>query len=455
MDILVVGTGYVGLVTGTCFAEMGHNVTCLDINEDKIEKLKKGIIPIFEPGLEEIIKRNVKANRLSFTTSYEESVNKNSVVFFAVHTPPQEDGSSDLSHLLSAAERVASHLDSYTVLVNKSTVPCGSAEKLRFAVQQVLDKRRVDFDFSVVSNPEFLKEGDAVNDFMKPDRIVIGVDSKQSEQVMREIYAPFSFNHEKMVIMDIPSAEMTKYAANAMLATRISFMNELSHICEELGADIGQVRAGIGSDNRIGYSFLYAGTGYGGSCFPKDIKALSSTAKSLNLPCDIVNAIERVNERQKHTLINKLENYFADKGSLKGKVIAIWGLAFKPNTDDIREAPSLTIIDHLQKAGAEIRLYDPIAMDNVKAQLDNHNQLTFCESGLETSTGADATLLVTEWKQFRSIKMTELKKVMKGHAFFDGRNQYDPQKMQEAGFDYFSIGRKALFASKSNEAALV
>jgi UDPglucose 6-dehydrogenase len=447
MKILVIGTGYVGLVTGTCFAEMGHHVTCLDIDKNKIENLKQGIIPIFEPGLEELVKRNLQAKRLSFTTDYESSVKNNQVIFFAVNTPPQEDGSSDLSHLMSAAKNAAQYMDSYTVLVNKSTVPCGSGEKLREVVQKSLDERKAKVAFSVVSNPEFLKEGNAINDFMKPDRIVIGTNDEKSEKIMKEIYSPFSFHHEKLIVMNIPSAEMTKYASNAMLAARISFMNELAPICEELGADIGQVRAGMGSDSRIGYSFLYAGTGYGGSCFPKDIKALSATGRSLGLNCDIIDATEKVNERQKSILLKKLEQHFKDKGGLKGKTVALWGLAFKPDTDDIREAPSLTIIKYLKEKGSKLRIYDPIAMDNVKETIASSPEITFCQNGLDASKNADATLLVTEWKQFRSINMDEVLATMKGNAFFDGRNQYSPEKMQIKGFDYFSIGRQPALAS--------
>ncbi len=419
--ILVVGTGYVGLVTGACFAEMGHKVTCLDIDEKKICQLKEGHIPIFEPGLEELVVRN--RPRLEFTTDYARAVAETQVIFLALPTPENEDGSANLSYLQKAVEQIAGLMDGWRLFVNKSTVPVGTAEAVRTWVSA---KTKQPFD--VVSNPEFLKEGDAISDFMKPDRIIIGADSDKAIEMMRTLYSPFNFSHERVIIMDCRSAEMTKYAANAMLATRISFMNELSVLCEELGVDIDRVRLGIGSDRRIGMSFLYPGCGFGGSCFPKDIKALIQMGKQV--PMSIIEAVELANERQKRRLFDKMARHF---GSLKGKVIAVWGLSFKPGTDDMRKAPSLTLIQLLQEAGATVRAYDPVA----KPKLD----VTFCNSELEAADGADAIALVTEWKPFRLVDMEEVKKRMRGNAFFDGRNQYRPTHMRELGFTYFSIGR--------------
>lgn len=454
MNILVIGTGYVGLVSGTCFAEMGHHVTCLDINETKISSLQKGQIPIYEPGLEEMVKRNSQAKRLFFTTNYQTAVLNAEVIFLAVNTPAQDCGATNLDFLLSAAENLAQHLNRYTVIVNKSTVPCGTAEKVRQTIQKTLKNRQVDVEFDMVSNPEFLKEGDAINDCMKPDRIILGLDSEKAAQIMQEIYEPFAFNHEKVITMDIPSAEMTKYAANAMLATRISFMNELSNLCEKTGADINSVRRGIGSDARIGYSFLYAGTGYGGSCFPKDLKSLLSTAKELQSGAEIIDAVERVNYKQKRVLFSKLMAYFHDKGGLANKTFALWGLAFKPNTDDIREAPSLTLIELLEEFGCHIRAYDPVAMENVQSTLTNASNVTFCDDELDAAKGADAILLLTEWKQFRSVDLKQVLQTMKGQAFFDGRNQYKPQYMAQKGFDYFSIGRAPAMAKTQAKATL-
>lgn len=435
MRILIVGTGYVGLVSGACFAEMGHNVICLDIDEEKIEKLKRGRLTIYEPGLEEIVKRNVAAGRLSFTTDYRAAVVESKICFIAVPTPAKADGSCDISYVLAAAERIAEEMDEYKIIVNKSTVPIGTAAK----IAEILSEREIEFD--VVSNPEFLKEGDAVNDFMKPDRIVVGATSQRAITMMKELYAPFQLNHERMLIMDPPSAEMTKYAANAMLACRISFMNELANLCELVDADISQVRKGIGSDSRIGNAFLYAGVGYGGSCFPKDVKALAATARALDYETPLLDAIEEVNAKQKLVIGKKILSYFGD---LSNKTIAIWGLAFKPGTDDMREAPSKVLIKTLLKEGAYLRLFDPVAMDVAKKEFAKSPQVTFCKDEFEAAKGADAIALMTEWKQFRFVDFGRVLKIMKGRAFFDGRNQYQPPEMARKGFDYFSIGQRRL-----------
>lgn len=434
MQILIIGTGYVGLVTGACFAEMGHHVTCLDIDQAKIAALKEGIIPIFEPGLEELVKRNAAAGRLLFRADYHVTAD---ICFLAVPTPEAPDGSADLSYLKKAAEQLADTMDGPRILVNKSTVPVGTASLVRKWVKERLAARGVTFSFDVVSNPEFLKEGDAISDFMKPDRIVIGADSEAAGEAIRELYAPFNLNHERILLMDTLSAEMTKYAANAMLATRISFMNELAALCEKLGADITEVRKGIGSDRRIGSNFLYPGCGYGGSCFPKDIKALKFTAKKEGLSLSILEAVDAVNTEQKKLLFQKIVAYFGD---IKGKVIALWGLSFKPGTDDMREASSLVLIESLVKAGAEVRLFDPIAMEKAKKQVKV--AATWCKDEIEAANGADAVVLVTEWKQFRFIDFADVKKVMRHLAFFDGRNQYNPETMRAEGFYYYSIGRK-------------
>ncbi len=434
MQILIIGTGYVGLVTGACFAEMGHHVTCLDIDEAKIKALQEGVIPIFEPGLEELVKRNSTAGRLSFTTKYS---SPGEVCFLAVPTPESADGSANLSYLKTAVEQLASVMTGPSILVNKSTVPVGTAAQVTRWVADCLERRGVSFSYDVVSNPEFLKEGDAISDFMKPDRIIIGTDNEHSAELMRELYAPFNLNHERIIWMDALSAEMTKYAANAMLATRISFMNELSALCEKLGADITEVRKGIGSDRRIGSNFLYPGCGYGGSCFPKDIKALKQTAKSQGLSLSILEAVDAVNQEQKKLLFKKIKAYF---GELKGKTIALWGLSFKPGTDDMREATSLVLIEELSKAGAHLRLFDPVSMDKAKKLIEQ--PVVWCQDELEASKGADAIVLVTEWKQFRFIDFAEVKKQMNHLAFFDGRNQYNPETMRADGFYYYSIGRR-------------
>ena len=446
MNILIIGTGYVGLVTGTCFAEMGHNVICLDIDEDKIGQLNNGKISIYEPGLEEMVKRNVQTKRLSFTTSYDKGVASSLVCFIAVNTPMGEDGSADLSFVKQAATNIAMHMDEYRIIVNKSTVPVGTAQIVKNIVREILIKRDLNHEFDIVSNPEFLKEGNAINDFMKPDRIIIGVDNVRVGMLMKEMYAGFSRNHDRIIMMDIPSAEMTKYAANTMLAMRISFMNELSGLCEILGVDISQVRKGIGSDPRIGYNFLYAGAGYGGSCFPKDIKALQTVAKQMQYETPLINAVESVNQSQKMVIAKKIARYFGD--NLNDKTIAIWGLSFKPDTDDMREAPSLSLIDQLIKGNAKVRLFDPVSMTNAKKVIPYNKNITWCSSEREAAINADAIALITEWKQFRFIDLKDILNVMKGNAFFDGRNQYDPMEMNKKGFDYFSIGRSPCLAIK-------
>lgn len=438
MEILVVGSGYVGLVTGTCFAEMGHRVICLDIDPSKVERLQRGEVPIYEPGLEEMLRRNQDAGRLSFTGDAAGAVQASTVCFLAVGTPPNEDGSCDLKHVLSAAEDIAEHMNGYTVVVDKSTVPVGTAEKVKAVIAAKLEERGVDHSFDVVSNPEFLKEGCAIQDFMKPDRIVIGTDSPRAETIMREIYSAFTVNHDRMIVMDILSAEMTKYAANAMLATRISFMNEIAGLCEIMGANVSKVRLGIGSDSRIGYSFLYPGAGYGGSCFPKDIRALRATGEEMGHPMVLLDAVHQVNERQKLCLGNKISEYF---GSLEGKIIAVWGLAFKPDTDDVREASAIVLVKQLLEASAQVRVYDPVAMKSALNVIGPDERVRWCGSEIEAAEGADAVALVTEWKQFRFMDLSQVKAVMRGKAFFDGRNQYKRQDMQKLGFDYFCVGK--------------
>lgn len=435
MQILMVGTGYVGLVTGACFAEMGHTVTCLDIDAEKIRKLEEGIIPIYEPGLEEIVKRNIKQRRLFFTTDYQKGVASADVCFIAVPTPSREDGSCDTSFVEAAAREIGANMTSYKIIVNKSTVPVGTAARVKTVIREVTD-----VPFDVVSNPEFLKEGAAVQDCLKPDRIIIGSDDPKSAAILKEIYSAFMINHEKILVMDILSAEMTKYAANAMLATRISFMNEIADICKKVGANVNEVRKGIGSDSRIGYSFLYAGVGYGGSCFPKDIRALIAIAKNVGTEPLLLQAADEVNNRQKKILAQQMIRYFSRRGGLKGKTIAIWGLSFKPDTDDMREAPSLTFIEDLLKQGAHLRLFDPIAMSNARKLLDGLPNIHWCNDEFDAAQGADAVALLTEWKQFRLVDFKPIREKMKGTAFFDGRNQYKPHDMMQKGFDYISIG---------------
>jgi UDPglucose 6-dehydrogenase len=441
MDILIIGVGYVGLVSGTCFSEMGHHVTCLDINRERIANLNQGIIPIYEPGLEEMLKRNVSAGRLKFTTEYAKSVAEAEVCFIAVDTPTAANGGADTAQVESVARAIGEHLTKYCLVVTKSTVPVGTTEKVGEIISKSLKNRAMDLDFDVVSNPEFLKEGNSIQDFMKPDRIIIGVKNEKSAQIMKNIYSPFMLNHERMLVMDVRSAELAKYVANAMLATRISFMNEISHLCENLGADINWIRKSIGADDRIGNKFLYPGAGYGGSCLPKDVKALLAQAQDCGSPLTLLKAVDDVNHKQKQVIGNKMKAYFADKGGLAGKQIGILGLSFKPDTDDMREASSITLIHTLLDQKASVRLFDPIAMPRAKSILGQNPSITWCSSEIETADKCDALVLMTEWKQFRFLDFTTLLNQMKGHAFFDGRNQYSPKEMAEKGFDYFSIGR--------------
>ena len=438
MNIAIVGTGYVGLVSGACFAEIGAHVTCVDVNRDKIEQLLRGEIPIYEPGLDELVKKNVKACRLKFSTSLAEVLNDQAVVFSAVGTPPDEDGSADLSYVLQVAKTIGENLNKYIVVVTKSTVPVGTAEKVRKTIQAELDKRGVDITFDVASNPEFLKEGNAIKDFMSPDRVVVGVESEQAKKVLTRLYKPFLINNFRVIFMDVPSAEMTKYAANSMLATRISFMNDIANLCELVGANVNMVRAGIGSDTRIGRKFLYPGCGYGGSCFPKDVKALIKTASDNGYEMEVLKAVERVNEQQKLILFKKLQNIYAGQ-ALKGKTIALWGLAFKPETDDMRESTALVIVDLLLKAGCNIRVYDPVAMDECKRRIGD--AVTYCRDMYDAVLDADALLLLTEWKEFRLPSWEVIAKAMKAPVVIDGRNIYDSDELEELGFKYYCIGK--------------
>ncbi len=438
MKIAVIGTGYVGLVTGTCFAEVGVDVTCVDIDQKKIDNLKKGILPIYEPGLDEMVARNVQKNRLHFSTSLQESIADAEVAFIAVGTPPDEDGSADLKYVLAVAAGVGQHMKRPMVVVTKSTVPVSTAEKVRKAVQAELDKRGENMNYFVASNPEFLKEGAAIDDFMKPDRIVVGTDSPEAEDIMRRLYKPFLLNGHPIIFMDIPSAEMTKYAANAMLATKISFMNDVANLYEIMGADVNMVRKGIGSDGRIGPKFIYPGVGYGGSCFPKDVKALIKTAKENNYNMRILNAVEEVNEAQKEVLFNKVRTHF--NNNLKGKTFALWGLSFKPKTDDMREAPSLVIIEKLLKAGASVVAYDPVAMHEAQRMLGD--TISYTTDMYETLNNSDALLIVTEWPEFRSPDFNEIGKRLNTKVIFDGRNIFDLKDMKAIGFDYYCIGIK-------------
>ncbi len=436
----MVGTGYVGLVTGACFAEMGHMVTCLDIDAGKIKNLQEGIIPIFEPGLEELVKRNIHHKRLKFTTDYRSGVASSTVCFIGVPTPSREDGSCDTSYVEAAARQLAEHMNEYRVIVNKSTVPVGTAYLVAKVIREEQKKRGVSVPFDVVSNPEFLKEGAAVQDCLKPDRIIIGSDHPKPAEVLKEIYSAFTLSHDRILLMDTLSAEMTKYAANAMLATRISFMNEIADICKRVGANVNEVRKGIGSDTRIGYSFLYPGVGYGGSCFPKDIRALIAVAKGVGTQPLLLEAADSVNNRQKKVLSQKMTNYFSARGGLKGKTIGVWGLSFKPDTDDMREAPSLTFIEDLTKQGAHLRVFDPVAMPNARKLLKGYTNITWCSDEVDAAVGTDAIALLTEWKQFRLVELKPIRERMKGIAFFDGRNQYKPLDMKSKGFDYIAIG---------------
>ena len=438
MSSAIVGTGYVGLVSGACFAEIGAHVTCVDVNRDKIEQLLRGEIPIYEPGLDELVKKNVKAGRLKFSTSLAEVLNDQAVVFSAVGTPPDEDGSADLSYVLQVAKTIGENLNKYIVVVTKSTVPVGTAEKVRKTIQAELDKRGVDITFDVASNPEFLKEGNAIKDFMSPDRVVVGVESEQAKKVLTRLYKPFLINNFRVIFMDVPSAEMTKYAANSMLATRISFMNDIANLCELVGANVNMVRAGIGSDTRIGRKFLYPGCGYGGSCFPKDVKALIKTASDNGYEMEVLKAVERVNEQQKLILFKKLQNIYAGQ-ALKGKTIALWGLAFKPETDDMRESTALVIVDLLLKAGCNIRVYDPVAMDECKRRIGD--AVTYCRDMYDAVLDADALLLLTEWKEFRLPSWEVIAKAMKAPVVIDGRNIYDSDELEELGFKYYCIGK--------------
>ena len=465
VNIAIVGTGYVGLVSGTCFAEMGAHVTCVDVDAQKIQKLKDGIMPIYEPGLEELVKRNVEFERLKFTTDLTEVLDDVEVVFSAVGTPPDEDGSADLKYVLAVAKQFGQHINKYTILVTKSTVPVGTAKKVKAAIQAELDKRGVDVPFDVASNPEFLKEGAAIKDFMSPDRVVVGTESEKAKEVMTRLYKPFLINNFRVIFMDIPSAEMTKYAANAMLATRISFMNDIANLCERVGANVDSVRKGIGTDTRIGNKFLYAGCGYGGSCFPKDVKALLHTGLDNGYHMEVIEAVERVNEKQKSIVYDKIIRALGVSGSvcgnsvatslapssgslcgntiaapLKGKTVAVVGLAFKPETDDMREAPALVVINRLLKDGATVRVFDPVAMDECKRRMGD--AVTYCKNMYDAADGADIFALMTEWRQFRMPSWNVIKKVMTGNIVVDGRNIYDRQELEENGFVYTRIGEK-------------
>ena len=438
MNIAIVGTGYVGLVTGTCFAETGANVICVDTNTRKIEALKQGIIPIYEPGLEDMVQRNVKAGRLRFATSLEAHLDEVSIVFSAVGTPPNEDGSADLQYVLDVARTIGSCMKNYVLVVTKSTVPVGTAQKVKAVIHEELNQRGVDIEFDVASNPEFLKEGNAINDFMTPDRVVVGVESERAKHLMTKLYRPFLLNNFRVIFMDIPSAEMTKYAANSMLATRISFMNDIANLCERVGADVNMVRAGIGSDTRIGRKFLYPGCGYGGSCFPKDVKALIKTAEEHGYSMRVLKMVEAVNEDQKDILFRKLSAYYG--GELKGKTVALWGLAFKPETDDMREAPSLILIQKLKEAGCVIRVYDPASMEEAKRRVGD--SVYYARDMYDALLDADALLLVTEWKEFRLPSWKVLLRAMKRAVIFDGRNIYDEKELHDLGIGYYCIGKR-------------
>lgn len=436
MKIVIVGTGYVGLVSGTCFSEMGVDVTCVDVDRKKIDKLQQGIIPIYEPGLEGLVCKNVNAGRLHFTTDLREILDEVEVVFSAVGTPPDEDGSADLKYVLEVARSVGQNMKKYLVIVTKSTVPVGTALKVKNAIQEELDRRGVNIEFDVASNPEFLKEGAAVHDFMSPDRVVVGVANERTKEIMSRLYKPFMLSGDRMIFTDIPSAEMIKYAANSMLATRISFMNDMANLCELVGADINMVRKGIGTDSRIGKKFLYAGCGYGGSCFPKDVKALIKTAEQNGYEMQVLKAVENVNEKQKSILFDKFMKHFA--GEVKGKIVAMWGLSFKPETDDMREAPALVLIDLLLNAGVCVKVYDPIAMDECKRRIGD--KVIYCKDMYDATVDADTLMLVTEWKEFRMPSWNVLKKAMRGHVVVDGRNIYDGKELKENGFNYYKIG---------------
>ncbi len=438
MKIAVVGTGYVGLVTGTCFSESGANVVCVDNDKRKIDLLKRGKIPIFEPGLEPMLRSNMEKGRLAFTTRLTDALSGSEIIFIAVGTPPGEDGSADLSHVLSVASDVGKILDDYIVVATKSTVPVGTAEKVRKTIQEELDKRGVNVRFDMASNPEFLKEGAAIEDFLRPERIIIGVDNEKAGEKMKRLYMPFVLNNHPILFMDIPSAELTKYAANAMLATRISFVNELANLCEVLGADINNVRKGIGSDSRIGNKFLYPGTGYGGSCFPKDVKAIIKTADDHGYFLNVIKAVERANEFQKNVVFNKINSYF--KGNLKKRIFGIWGLSFKPKTDDIRESSSIYLIDKLLNAGGKVRAYDPAAMEETRKLIGD--SIYYAADPYDALKGADSMVLMTEWSEFHLPDFVRVAQLLSGKVIFDGRNIYNPDELKSIGFEYFGIGRK-------------
>jgi len=439
MKLTIFGSGYVGLVTGACMAEMGNHVLCYDIDDDKITRLNKGEVPIYEPGLDAYIERNVEAGRLEFTTDVAKAVNHGLFQFMAVGTPPDEDGSADLRYVLAVARAIGEHMDDYRIVVDKSTVPVGTADKVKAEIQAQLDKRNKPIEFDVVSNPEFLKEGAAIGDFMKPDRIIVGTDNPRTTELLRTLYEPFNRSHDRMISMDIRSAELTKYAANAMLATKISFMNELANMAEHFGADIEQVRVGIGSDPRIGYHFIYPGAGFGGSCFPKDVRALAKAASDEGYNAQLLDAVEEVNNRQKQRIFEKISAHY--NGELSGKTIALWGLSFKPSTDDMREAPSRVLMEALWGAGATVRAYDPEAMQETQRIYPDHAGLELCESSSEALEGADALAIITEWQEFRSPDFTDLKESLADAVIFDGRNLYEPETVEHFGLQYYAIGR--------------
>ena len=438
MRIIVVGSGYVGLVTGACFAESGVNVTCVDVNMDKIKQLNEGAIPIYEPGLENMVRCNVEKKRLSFTTNINDGIDGSEVIFIAVGTPPGEDGSADLKHVLSVAKEIGRIITKYIVVVTKSTVPVGTAEKIRSTIQTELKKRKVSVPFDMASNPEFLKEGAAIEDFLKPERIVIGIDNEETKEIMNRLYMPFVLNNHPILYMDIASAEITKYAANAMLATRISFINEIANLCDILGADINNVRKGIGSDSRIGGKFIYPGTGYGGSCFPKDVKAIIKTANDNNYELNVIKAVEKANDYQKNVIFNKMVKFF--NNNLKNRLIGIWGLSFKPKTDDIREASAIVLIEKLLEAGARVRAYDPAAINETRKLLGN--KIEYTNDPYEALVDVDAVALMTEWSEFHLPDFSRMSELMKGKVIFDGRNIYEPTELRRLGFTYFGIGRR-------------
>jgi len=440
MKLTVIGTGYVGLVSGTCFSEMGNKVTCVDIDQEKINKLHKGIIPIYEPGLEKMVLKNVEKKNLFFTTKLEDTINETEIVFIAVGTPMGEDGSADLQYVLDVAKEIGQKMNHRLIVVDKSTVPVGTADKVKRTIQEELDKRNVSIEFDVVSNPEFLKEGDAINDFMKPDRVVIGAESDYAFEKMRQLYTPFTMTNDRFIAMDVRSSEMTKYAANAMLATKISFMNEMANICERVGADVNNVRAGIGSDSRIGYSFIYPGAGYGGSCFPKDVKALKKIAEENGYEAQLIRSVEEVNNRQKFVIAEKIIKRFGE--DLTGKTFGLWGLAFKPGTDDMREAPAIYVVKELVKRGAKVQAYDPKAMEEAQHfYLKDVENIAYKNAKYEVLAEADALILLTEWKEFRSPDFSEIEKQLKTPVVFDGRNQYNSYNLKERGFEYYQIGK--------------